>query len=104
LKFDRALRNYSLLKKETQRLAYTPTSKEREEKGKDNYGFGWRLKSSHNGYQIVYHTGWWKGFRTNFIRNMTKDITIITMDNYKRGPFLSIEAMLDLTESIKEKK
>lgn len=104
LKFDRALRNKKLLSAKTQKLAYTPTSKEREEEGKDNYGFGWRLKSSHNGYQIVYHTGWWKGFRGNFIRNMTKDITIITLDNIKRGPFLSLEMLMDLTEGIEEKK
>lgn len=104
LKYDRALRSHLLLSAKTQKLAYTPTSKEREEKGKDNYGFGWRLKPSHNGYEIVYHTGWWKGFRGNFIRNMTKDITIITLDNIKRGPFLSVEMLLDLTESIKEKK
>lgn len=104
LKYDRALRNKKLLSAKTQKLAYTPTSKEREEKGKDNYGFGWRLKSSHNGYQIVYHTGWWKGFRGNFIRNLTKDITIITLDNIKRGPFLSLEILMDLTEGIVEKK
>lgn len=100
--YDRALRSQTLLSKEIMAKAYTPTSKEREEKGKDNYGLGWRLKNSHNGYQIVYHTGWWKGFRTNFIRNMTKDITIITIDNIKRNPFLSIEQLMDLTESIKE--
>jgi CubicO group peptidase (beta-lactamase class C family) len=104
LKFDRALRNKKLLSAKTQELAYTPTSIEREEKGKDNYGFGWRLKNSHNGYQIVYHTGWWKGFRGNFIRNMTKDITIITLDNIKRGPFLSLEMLMDLTEGIVEEK
>lgn len=104
LKFDRALRNKKLLSAKTQKLAYTPTSKEREEEGKDNYGLGWRLKNSHSGYQIVYHTGWWKGFRGNFIRNMTKDITIITLDNIKRGPFLSLERLLELTEGIREKK
>lgn len=104
LKFDRALRNNELLSAKTQTLAYTPTSKEREEKGKDNYGFGWRLKNSHNGYQIVYHTGWWKGFRGNFIRNLSKDITIITLDNIKRGLFLSLEMLMDLTEGIVEKK
>lgn len=102
LKYDRALRKNLLLKSETQKLAYTPTSEEREEKGKDNYGFGWRLKNSHNGYQIVYHTGWWKGFRANFIRNMTRDFTIITLDNIKRGPFISVEELLDLVETVRQ--
>lgn len=101
-KFDRALRKNLLLKSKTQKKAYAPTSKEREEKGKDNYGLGWRLHQSFNGHQVVYHTGWWKGFRGNFIRDLNKDITIIVLDNIKRGPFLSVEILLALTDGLPE--
>jgi hypothetical protein len=35
---------------------------------------------------------------------MTKDITIITLDNIKRGPFISVESLIELTEGIIEEK
>lgn len=100
-KFDQALRHNILLADSTLQLAYTPTASHTETKGNDNYGLGWRIKLSHAGYKIIYHTGWWKGFRSYFIRNITKNQTIIVLDNIKRGPFLSIEELLNLLNTDK---
>jgi CubicO group peptidase (beta-lactamase class C family) len=98
-KFDLALRQQKLLTDSTLQLAYKATSNEHETQGNDNYGLGWRIKQSHAGYKVVYHTGWWKGFRSYFIRNITKNQTIIVLDNIKRGPFLSVEELLQLLNS-----
>ena len=86
-KFDQALRQQKLLNDSTLQLAYIPTASEDETKGNDNYGLGWRIKQSHNGYKVIFHTGWWKGFRSYFIRNTTKNQTIVVLDNIKKGPF-----------------
>ena len=50
---------------------------------KDNYGFGWRLKDSHD--STAYHYGWWKGFRTYFVRDMKNQRTLIALTNTHSG-------------------
>lgn len=50
---------------------------------KDNYGFGWRIKDSHD--STAYHFGWWKGFRTYFIRDMENNRTLIALTNTHSG-------------------
>jgi CubicO group peptidase (beta-lactamase class C family) len=96
--FDQAIYAGKILKPETWKMAFSGQNPEREEDGKDNYGFGWRIKTSFAGYQVIYHTGWWKGFRSYFIRNTTNKQTILITDNIKRNRFLSIEELLDLAD------
>jgi CubicO group peptidase (beta-lactamase class C family) len=52
-------------------------------KRKDNYGFGWRLKEEAD--STAYHFGWWKGFRTYFIRDMYNQRTLIALTNTHSG-------------------
>ena len=58
----------------------SPKSKKR----KDNYGFGWRIPSKHPG--CYYHYGWWKAYRSFFIRDDINDKTIIILTNTNKGP------------------
>jgi len=58
----------------------SPKSKNR----KDNYGFGWRIKGDRE--NTVYHFGWWKGFRTYYIRDMHQQKSIIVLTNRENGP------------------
>lgn len=75
--FDRALAEHRLLKPETLEQAYTPGTPHR----RYNYGFGWRLKLGANEHKIPYHTGWWRGFRTCYIRDVEADRTLIVLSN-----------------------
>jgi CubicO group peptidase (beta-lactamase class C family) len=50
---------------------------------RDNYGFGWRLKADRP--KTVYHYGWWKGFRTYFIRDIYQEKSIIVLTNWTRS-------------------
>jgi CubicO group peptidase (beta-lactamase class C family) len=77
--WDQALYNNRLLKAETLSEAYQPGSPEK--KGIRNYGFGWRLNLQNPNKQVVYHGGWWRGFRTLFIRNTTDGNTLIVLSN-----------------------
>jgi CubicO group peptidase (beta-lactamase class C family) len=81
-KWDQALYNGSLVSDETLEEAFTEGSP-KFSKWKDNYGFGWRLKADR--VNTVYHYGWWKGFRTYFIRDLYQEKTIIVLTNTTRS-------------------
>lgn len=63
--------------------AFKPGSP-KSRKRKDNYGFGWRIPSKYPG--CYYHYGWWKAYRSFFIRDDVNDKTIIILTNTNKGP------------------
>jgi CubicO group peptidase (beta-lactamase class C family) len=79
--FHVALGNGLLLSRETLREAYSPGSPNRRG---DNYGFGWRIKAGAD--STVYHYGWWKGFRTYFLRDLKNDRVVVVLTNKSSGP------------------
>ncbi len=85
-KFDRALYSDDFLKKETVAEAYKPGNN-RFRRGRDDYGFGWRLKPGSP--QITYHYGWWKGFKACFIRDLDNERAIIILNNRTVSPSFS---------------
>lgn len=86
-KFALALDNATLVNRENLEEAFAPGSPSYY-KRKDNYGFGWRLRAECD--STVYHFGWWKGFRTYFIRDMQNQRTIIALTNTHRGVSSSV--------------
>jgi CubicO group peptidase (beta-lactamase class C family) len=96
--FNIALKNGTLISKKTYDLAiknYNYTFKQ-----KQNYGYGFRLLYSERKGKIVFHTGWWKGFRTYFIQVIDHNQSIIVLSNVKRGPFLKVEQLAELMPTI----
>jgi CubicO group peptidase (beta-lactamase class C family) len=88
--FDRALRDGRLLKKETLDSAYTPHSKLQQQYF--GYGLGWRMYvDSARKEQVIYHTGWWHGFRHIYLRDMKRDITIVVLSNLVNGSINQID-------------
>ena len=81
-KWDQALYSGLLVSEETLEEAFTEGSP-RFSKWRDNYGFGWRLRADR--VNTVYHYGWWKGFRTYFIRDLDQEKTIIVLTNTTRN-------------------
>lgn len=92
LLFDKALKRGEILSKQWQDSAYAKEVPEWE--GDQNYGLGWRLRTGLHNENIIYHTGWWKGFRSIFVRDLTRDLTIVVMDNVRKNGFLSINELL----------
>lgn len=80
--FDRALRSGRVLKQATLDSAYAPHNK--MERGHFNYGYGWRTFENKD-HKVVYHTGWWHGFRHIYLRQVDKDITVILLTNLTNG-------------------
>lgn len=82
-KFMTAVDYGLLLPDSIQDEAFKPGSP-KSRKRKDNYGFGWRIPSKHPG--CYYHHGWWKAYRSFFIRDDVNDKTIIVLTNTNKGP------------------
>ena len=88
LKWDQALTNGLLFKKETMDAAYTPLSNER--RSIHNYGLGWRMMIFPNGKKFVYHNGRWHGSNAVFVRFPDENATMIVIGNkYNRNIYNS---------------
>lgn len=88
--FDRALRDGRLLSQQTLDSAYTPHSKLRNTYF--GYGLGWRIYvDSAKNEKVVYHTGWWYGFRHIYLRDTKRDIVIVILSNLVNGSINQID-------------
>ena len=94
--FYKGLTSGKLINTNTLKLASLP--KNEHKKNNKNYGYGFRLLELEKNRNIIYHTGWWKGFRTYFIMNYELNEVVIVLTNLKRGPFLSVEELLSLID------
>tara|TARA_R110002050_G_scaffold102774_1_gene211571 strand:- start:6152 stop:7282 length:1131 start_codon:yes stop_codon:yes gene_type:complete len=95
LKLHLALQDGSVVDYETSQNMYEPRSKFNYKNG--SYGLGWRIVKERNNYpRIIYHLGWWRGYRSYFIRIPEEDIAIVLLSNLSRGKFLGKEELLDL--------
>ncbi|MFM6953518.1 MAG: serine hydrolase domain-containing protein [Sphingobacteriaceae bacterium] len=91
--FDRALRAGKVLRKASLDSAYTPHNPLQYRHF--SYGYGWRLFEAPN-QQVVYHTGWWHGFRHIFVRDLKNDVTIIFLSNLTNGSLLALDDLYHL--------
>ena len=80
-KFHIALKYNTFLPDSIQQEAFVPGSP--TWKRGENYGFGWRMNNNHPG--VVFHLGWWKGYRTYFVRDLAKDRVLIMLTNTDAG-------------------
>jgi CubicO group peptidase (beta-lactamase class C family) len=80
-KFHLALQYNTFLPDSIQQEAFVPGSP--TWKRGENYGFGWRMNNKHPG--VVFHLGWWKGYRTYFVRDLAKDRVLIMLTNTDAG-------------------
>lgn len=80
-KFSVALDYNLFLPDSIQREAFIPGSP--QWKRGENYGFGWRMSEKHP--DILYHFGWWKGYRSFFIRDVNRGRTLIVLTNTDSG-------------------
>jgi CubicO group peptidase (beta-lactamase class C family) len=86
--FDRALRAGILLKQATLDSAYVPRNPMLH--GHFSYGYGWRTFTA-PGQEVIYHTGWWHGFRHIYLRDIKNDITIVLLSNLANGSLLKLD-------------
>jgi CubicO group peptidase (beta-lactamase class C family) len=92
--FDRALRAGRLLKPATMDSAYVPRNPFIH--GHFSYGYGWRIFQA-PGQEVIYHTGWWHGFRHIYLRDIKDDITIVLLTNFANGSLMKLDGLFELT-------
>ncbi len=93
--FDRSLRAGRLLDSAILDSAYLSRSK--PDKGIFGYGYGWR--TFHRGDDtVVYHTGWWHGFRSLYIRDLKNDITIVLLTNLTNASLLNLDPLYNILD------
>ena len=88
--FDRALKKGKLVSKPLLDSAYKGHND--LVRGHFNYGYGWRIFEG-NGHKVIYHTGWWHGFRHIYLRDLTADITIVLLSNLTNGSLLQLDEL-----------
>jgi|TARA_B110000285_G_C15114599_1_gene613302 CubicO group peptidase (beta-lactamase class C family) len=88
-KLDRGLYESKFIDQNLLAEAFTPHNPDLTRRNRDNYGLGWRIQQPSKYGKVVYHGGWWKGFKTYFIRMIDKDQTIIVLTNVTRGGYLN---------------
>ena len=93
LLLDHALKKGKLLSKQWQDSAYTGHNP--MIRGHFNYGYGWRLFEG-DGHKVVYHTGWWHGFRHIYLRDLTADVTIVLLTNLTNGSLLQLDDLFHI--------
>lgn len=76
LRWDYALYKAELVGQECLSEAFRPAFKNLREE--HNYGFGWRINEKEN---IVYHGGWWDGYRSYIVRSLGNQRTIVVLIN-----------------------
>ncbi|HKC36545.1 MAG TPA: serine hydrolase domain-containing protein [Chitinophagaceae bacterium] len=95
LKWDQALTNGQLFKKETLDSAFTPLSNER--KSIHNYGLGWRMMIFPGGKKFIYHNGRWHGSNAVFVRFPVENATMIIIGNkFNRNIYTAAKAAYNL--------
>lgn len=90
--FDRAMRKARLLEQSTMDSVYAPRNE--MQKGHFNYGYGWRTFVEGK-QKVVYHTGWWHGFRHIYLRQLDKDVTVILLTNLTNGSLLKLDELFN---------
>jgi CubicO group peptidase (beta-lactamase class C family) len=93
--FDQALKAGRLIKRSTQDSAYTAHVQPLI-RGHFSYGYGWRIFEDKN-QKVVYHTGWWHGFRHIFLRDLKNDVTIVLLGNLVNGSLLHLDELYKMT-------
>ena len=84
-RFDMALKYNVLVKSESIEEAFSPLAPQNRKHPTKYYGFGWRIKYLDD-EKVVYHFGWWRGFKTGYLKNVNKDITLIILNNTNSFP------------------
>ena len=93
LKWDQALYTEMIVKQETWEEAFSPMKLKND--SLSNYGFGWQIKPDAKKGKIVLHTGDNPGYKTEIIRHLNENKTIIVLCNNAHEEFAKLLTTLN---------
>jgi CubicO group peptidase (beta-lactamase class C family) len=95
LNWYKALKNNTIISKESFREMIVPRSFEFP--GLRNYGYGFRLwVDAKQQTDYVYHTGWWKGYNTIMFFDPREDFVIILINNRYNRSVYNVKSLIDI--------
>lgn len=84
-RWENALSNEKIIKRETLDEAMLPTSDIK--RNGSSYGYGYRLRFLEDSTRIVYHGGWWQGFKSCYMRFPKDETLIVVLSNVANRGF-----------------
>lgn len=94
LKWDQGLYSGKIINPDTLQLAFRPMGK--RPKARSNYGYGWRITTfGDREIPILFHSGWWHGFKTSVVRIPGDTATVVILRNNNRNG-LGTNQILDI--------
>ncbi|MBP7496097.1 MAG: beta-lactamase family protein [Bacteroidales bacterium] len=77
-RWDKALYEQKLISDSTLKIAFSTSILKNNKE--IPYGFGWRIKEF-EGKRVIYHNGWWHGYKTSITRFVDDKNSIIILNN-----------------------
>lgn len=93
-KWDQGLYKNIIINADTLKHAFEPMGKPHY--FKSNYGYGWRMFNWDDSTKILFHAGWWHGYRSLLLRIPRDTATIIVLKNRSSGPQISTKSLLNI--------
>jgi len=94
-KWDQGLYNNIIINFDTLNLAFHPMGKPSFFKA--NYGYGWRMLNWGNDTtKVLFHAGWWHGYKTLLLRIPKDKTSIIILNNRSSGAMTRTKTLLNL--------
>ncbi|MCB0491226.1 MAG: beta-lactamase family protein [Cyclobacteriaceae bacterium] len=104
LKWDQALYADQVIKQETLKEAFSPTTL--NDGSKSNYGFGWDIVPSSGAGKVVWHNGDNPGYKTIIVRYLDARKTLIILNNNYHSQFEEAREAIDgiVSELVEKEK
>lgn len=94
-KWDQGLYKNKIIDFDTLQLAFQPMGKPLH--SKSNYGYGWRMFTwPVDSTKILYHAGWWHGYRSLLLRIESDSTTIVVLKNRSQGARVTSQQLLNI--------
>lgn len=93
-KWDQGLYNNIIINADTLKQAFEPMGKPYY--FKSNYGYGWRMFNWNDSTKILFHAGWWHGYRSLLLRIPNDTATIVILKNKSSGSQISTKSLLNI--------
>jgi len=100
-KWDQGLYSGKIINSDTLALAFRPVGKPL--KSLSNYGYGWRMFNyGPDEMKILYHGGWWHGYRSLLVHIPADSTTIVVLKNRSSGARIGVRTLLKMLYPVNE--
>jgi CubicO group peptidase (beta-lactamase class C family) len=93
-KWDQGLYKNIVINFDTLQRAFLPMGKPMH--FKSNYGYGWRMYYLQDSTKILFHAGWWHGYKTLLIRVQKDSTTVVVLKNRSKGVSINSKKILEI--------